>query len=173
MYVVHLAIRKNITAPTNLIVSDKCHLHVKTSWQDYPSLFSSLTFSHVADLLHSTCLQAVLVFIAEAGAATEALCRSFKKKGSGCTVVLERGSQIVANHSTFMPQCWTPFSEEPLYKKILCQLLLCISRLHSIPFSFTWHINEMRLAISFHENKNTHKGKMSLEKLIFCMITLQ
>lgn len=151
--------------------------HTKTSWQDYLSLFSSFTFSHVADLLHSTCLQAVLVFIAEAGAATEALCRSFtlgiKKKGSGCTVVLERGSQIVANHSAFMPQCWTPFSEELLYKKILCQLLLRISRLHSIPFNFTWHINEMRLAISFYENKNTYKGKMSLEKLIFCMITLQ
>lgn len=37
---------------------------------DYLSLFSPLTFSHFADLLHSTCPQAVLVFIAEAGAAT-------------------------------------------------------------------------------------------------------
>ena len=112
--------------------------------------------------------------------ATQALCCSFtlciKKKGSGCTVVLERGSQIVVSHCAFMAWCWTPFPVE-LSLIIICSyciflLSFTVQRWDKVGPQSSCNLSSHSILYPFYKNKNSFRAKL-LEKLIFCLITLQ
>lgn len=160
----HLAADCIWAAPTNLTGSN---CQVKTTSQDFSSRLPPLTFCQSRDLLHSTCPQAQLVFIAVTGAVTLALCCSstlcIKEEKRGCTVVLDRASQIVAKSQRFHVSVLDSIFKRAFHWKILFKLLLPLSLILPFSFIFTWQKTEISLgcglAFSFRRHKKHTQRK--------------